>query len=199
MNLYQFPVMDVQFPLPGNVGPLSDGDVITCTITNTLFECPPGEILVGEECVDDGCPLGEILVGEECVPVICDEGFELEGDVCVPIICEDGFELVGNECVEEPDNDGGDNAWATRPTFGVNHETLEDIVVDSGFRFNDNSFTVTDNHHTAFDEQIVELGALNTFAATVYADKDLKNPRIPIWCSRSWHGSLGRNESRGMV
>jgi hypothetical protein len=56
----------------------------------------------------------------------------------------------------------------------VSHETREDIIVDSGFVFNGNSFTVTDNHHTPFDEQFVELGALNTFAATVYADKDLK-------------------------
>ncbi|MFQ5440376.1 MAG: hypothetical protein ACE5DL_02830 [Nitrosopumilaceae archaeon] len=69
---------------------------------------------------------------------------------------------------------GGVNEWDTRPTFGVSHEDRQTMVVDSGFRFNDNSFTLTDNHHTPFDEQTIEIGAVNTFAATVYADKDLK-------------------------
>jgi hypothetical protein len=107
----------------------------------------------------------------------------------------EGFVLIGNECVSElesepepqitpipdptpdpesEDNDGGFNAWDTRPTFGVSHETREDIIVDNGFRFNGESFAVVDNHHTPFDEQIIELGAVNSFAATVYADKDLK-------------------------
>jgi len=75
---------------------------------------------------------------------------------------------------ESEDNDGGSNAWDTRPTFGVSHETLDEIIVDNGFRFNGESFAVVDNHHTPFDEQIIELGAVNSFAATVYADKDLK-------------------------
>ena len=66
------------------------------------------------------------------------------------------------------------NHWDTRPSFGVNHETRETMVVDSGFTFNGNSFTVTDNHHTPFDEQLIELGAVNTFEATVWAVKDLK-------------------------
>ena len=69
---------------------------------------------------------------------------------------------------------GGDEQWDTRPTFGVSHETRETMVVDSGFTFNDNSFTLTDNHHTPFDKHVIEIGAVNTFAATVWADKDLK-------------------------
>ena len=77
---------------------------------------------------------------------------------------------VGNACLPT----GGDNEWDTRPTFGVSHETRETMMVDTGFRFNDNAFTLTDNHHTPFDEQVIEIGAINTFAATVWADKDLK-------------------------
>jgi len=66
------------------------------------------------------------------------------------------------------------NHWDTRPTFGVNHETRETMLVDNGFTFNGNSFTIEDNHHTPFDQQTIEIGALNSFAATVYASKDLK-------------------------
>jgi len=68
----------------------------------------------------------------------------------------------------------GDNRWDTRPTFGVNHENPSNLIVDNGFTFNDNSFTLTDNHHTPFDEQTIEIGVVNSFAATVYANKDLK-------------------------
>ncbi|MDH3618774.1 MAG: hypothetical protein OEM89_08625, partial [Nitrosopumilus sp.] len=85
--------------LPGNVAALVDGDAITCTITNTLSECPTGEIHVGDECVPIVCDEGFELVGNECVPIVCDEGFELVGNECVPIVCDEGFELVGNECV----------------------------------------------------------------------------------------------------
>ncbi|MCH7758283.1 MAG: hypothetical protein IIA19_07425, partial [Thaumarchaeota archaeon] len=84
------------------------------------------------------------------------------------------FASISISTSTQDDNDGGMNHWDTRPTFGVSHETREDIIVDYGFRFNGESFTVVDNHHTPFDEQIIEIGALNSFAATVYADKGLK-------------------------
>ena len=77
---------------------------------------------------------------------------------------------VGDACAPT----GGDNEWDTRPTFGLSHETRETTVVDNGFVFNGNTFSVTDNHHTPFDEQVIEIGTINTFAATVYANKDLK-------------------------
>ncbi|MDH3385428.1 MAG: hypothetical protein OEL77_05395 [Nitrosopumilus sp.] len=80
---------------------------------------------------------------------------------------EDG---IGDACAPS----GGDNEWDTRPTFGVNHEDYQSMIVDNGFAFNGNTFSVTDNHHTPFEQQIIEIGAVNTFAATVYADKDLK-------------------------
>jgi hypothetical protein len=93
-------------------------------------------------------------------------------------VCELELELeLETESLSElelEDNDGGDNAWDTRPTFGVSHETREDIVVENGFRFNGESFDIVDNHHTPFDEHSIELGKVNLFAATVYADKDLK-------------------------
>jgi len=77
--------------------------------------------------------------------------------------------------VEATDNgDGGDNAWDTRPTFGVNHETREEIIVENGFTFNGESFTINDNHWTPFDEQIIQIGTVNSFAATVYASQGLK-------------------------
>jgi hypothetical protein len=76
--------------------------------------------------------------------------------------------------IENDDKSGGDNQWDTRPTFGVSHETRNTMMVDNGFRFNDNSFALTDNHHTPFDQQSIELGAMNSFAATVWADKGLK-------------------------
>jgi hypothetical protein len=71
-------------------------------------------------------------------------------------------------------NNGGDNQWDTRPTFGISHEDRANQVVENGFRFNSNEFMLTDNHHTDFAEQSVEIGTMNSFSATVYADKKLK-------------------------
>ena len=77
---------------------------------------------------------------------------------------------VGDACESE----GGMNHWDTRPTFGVNHETRETMMVDNGFAVNGDSFAITDNHHTPFKQQSIEIGAVNSFTATVYASKDLK-------------------------
>jgi hypothetical protein len=71
-------------------------------------------------------------------------------------------------------NNGGSNQWDTRPTFGISHETRQDQIVENGFSFNTEYFTLTDNHHTDFAEQSVEIGTSNSFSATVYADKKLK-------------------------
>ena len=67
---------------------------------------------------------------------------------------------------------GGDG-HLTRPTFGPSHETHE-IIVDAGFKFNDQSFTIDENHHTLFAQQDVNIGEVNSFEATLYADKGLK-------------------------
>jgi hypothetical protein len=69
---------------------------------------------------------------------------------------------------------GGDNQWDTRPSFGISHETRQDQIVENGFSFNSEYFTVTDNHHTDFAEQSVGIGTVNSFSATVWADKGLK-------------------------
>jgi hypothetical protein len=75
---------------------------------------------------------------------------------------------------KEPTGKGGDNAWATRPTFAVSHEDFQTQIVENGFRFNTNEYTLTNNHHTDFPEEEVEIGTSNSFSATVYADKGLK-------------------------
>ena len=80
-------------------------------------------------------------------------------------------------CAPEPDvrkKNAGDNQWDTRPTFGISHEDRKNQVVENGFRFNNNQFTLTDNHWTPFEEQSIEIGTVNSFSATVYADKQLK-------------------------
>jgi hypothetical protein len=71
-------------------------------------------------------------------------------------------------------NTSGDNQWDTRPTFGISHEDKKNQVVEHGFAFNMDEYMITDNHHTDFTEQEVEIGTTNSFSATVYADKKLK-------------------------
>ncbi len=68
----------------------------------------------------------------------------------------------------------GGNEWDTRPTFGESHETENQLIVENGFTFNSNQFTLTDNHHTDFDQQSILVGTTNSFSAKVYADKKLK-------------------------
>jgi len=70
-------------------------------------------------------------------------------------------------------NGSGGNEHLTRPTFGLSHETFETIV-DNGFRINDQSFTIHDNHHTPFAQQTVNIGAVNSFEAKIYASKGLQ-------------------------
>jgi hypothetical protein len=75
--------------------------------------------------------------------------------------------------IDDESNGSGGDEHLTRPTFGLSHETY-DSVVEGGFKFNDQIFAVTDNHHTPFEEQSVSIGEINTFSATIYADKGLK-------------------------
>ena len=92
------------------------------------------------------------------------------------ITIEGGGQLIigGTEPTANDDSKGGDNQWDTRPTFGVSHETRQDQVVENGFSFNKEHFTLIDNHHTDFVEQSIEIGTVNSFSATVYAAKQLK-------------------------
>jgi len=77
------------------------------------------------------------------------------------------------DIVTDDNTGGGGDEHLTRPTFGVSHENYETIV-DSGFRFNDQSFTINDNHHTPFAQQTVNIGEVNSFEAKIYADKGLR-------------------------
>ncbi len=65
------------------------------------------------------------------------------------------------------------NESNTRPTFGLSHDNNKKIV-DAGFSFNNQTFTITDNFHTPFAEMPVNLGELNTFEAKVYAEQGVK-------------------------
>lgn len=84
---------------------------------------------------------------------------------------------ANNSCevtVKPPQKHNSGNQWDKRPTFAISHEDRYSQVVENGFRFNNEQFTLTDNHWTPFEEQSIEVGTTNTFAATVYADKRLK-------------------------
>ena len=65
------------------------------------------------------------------------------------------------------------NKHLTRPTFGISHETYRPVVTE-GFSFNGQTFDITDNWHTDFERQSIIIGQNNTFAAKVYAPKDLR-------------------------
>jgi len=165
-----------------NLIPLLD-ESATITIT---FPDESGVITINEE--------GTIIIEPEG-PTFTIEGISIgtqgTGDYTNPPQCGDlSFVAIDNndsasgninlnQCPAEPqpepqdDNDGGDNQWDTRPTFGVNHEDRSTQIVENGFQFNDQSFTVTDNHHTDFARQTINVGETNSFAATVYASKGL--------------------------
>ncbi len=61
----------------------------------------------------------------------------------------------------------------TRPTFGLNHEKNY-RAVDDGFKFNDHTFTITNNFHTPFREIPIDIGEVNSFEAKVFVEKKLK-------------------------
>jgi len=87
-----------------------------------------------------------------------------------------GEPYSGNLLEIETDDHSADlagNEHLTKPTFGLNHETYKTIV-DNGFRFNGKSFSINDNHHTPFEEQSVNIGKVNSFETTVYAEKGLR-------------------------
>jgi len=61
----------------------------------------------------------------------------------------------------------------SKPTFGLSHDNNKKIV-DAGFSFNNQTFTITDNFHTPFAEMPVNIGELNTFEAKVYAEQGVR-------------------------
>ena len=73
----------------------------------------------------------------------------------------------------EGSDDIGYNKHLTRPTFGLSHENNETIV-EHGFRFNDQPFSINDNHHTPFLEQTINIGRVNSFEATTFSPETLR-------------------------
>lgn len=65
------------------------------------------------------------------------------------------------------------NKHLTKPTFGIDHKTYIQKITD-GFSFNDESFDITDNFLTPFEQQTIRIGEINTFSAKVFAEKKLK-------------------------
>ena len=61
----------------------------------------------------------------------------------------------------------------TRPIFGLDHQNSEKVV-DYGFKLNDKKFFLSDNFHTPFLEQSINVGERNTFEATVFSEKGLR-------------------------
>ena len=90
----------------------------------------------------------------------------------VPVFGELSYENMVETVTNDLENFRG-NEHLTRPTFGVNHETSE-IIVNEGFTFNNQTFTITNNFHTPFEEQSINLGEVNSFEATVFTPKGLR-------------------------
>ena len=84
--------------------------------------------------------------------------------------------LTNNDKESDDDKNKGENRWDKRPTFGINHETRDapQVLVENGFSFNGESINIIDNDHTPLEQKTIEIGKVNTFAATVYADGGLK-------------------------
>jgi len=68
---------------------------------------------------------------------------------------------------------GSASKHLNRPTFGLDHNTGEQLV-EKGFTANFNSVDITDNFHTDFEKQIILVGQKNTFSAKSYAPYGLE-------------------------
>lgn len=70
-------------------------------------------------------------------------------------------------------NSSSNQGYLAKPTFGISQDD-EESMVDSGFKINNQTFAITDNFHTPFAKQPINIGEFNEFEATVYAEKNLK-------------------------
>jgi len=89
-----------------------------------------------------------------------------------PVFGELSYENMLETITDDLDSVRG-NEHLTKPTFGVSHGTSE-IIIDEGFSFNNQTFAITNNFHTSFEEQSINLGEVNSFEATVFAPKGLR-------------------------
>ena len=69
-------------------------------------------------------------------------------------------------------SDSINDEYLTRPTFGVDHKTNSKIV-DYGFKLNDQKFSINDNFHTPFEQQILDVGKTYSFETTVFSKQGL--------------------------
>ena len=79
---------------------------------------------------------------------------------------------LSGETAPEKSNSSG-SGYLERPTFGISYDSNESVV-DSGFKINNQTFAITDNFHTPFAVQQINIGEFNLFEATIYAEKNLK-------------------------
>jgi hypothetical protein len=84
-------------------------------------------------------------------------------------IYQESFAITSDEIKERLQIDD----TTSRPTFGLSHDKNKKII-DYGFSFNNKTFSISDNFHTPFKEQQVNVGESNTFQAKVLAEHDLK-------------------------
>jgi hypothetical protein len=101
----------------------------------------------------------------------------------------DSSDSITSDNISKDDKKGGGNEHLTRPTFGISHETQVLLVTDA-FSFNDKSFTLSDNHHTPFDEQTINIGDVNSFSAKVFAPKGIKVQEFLFGVPIIGHGHL---------
>lgn len=65
-----------------------------------------------------------------------------------------------------------DDEYLTRPTFGIDHKS-NSKVVDYGFKLNQQKFSIIDNYHTHFEQQIIDVGKTYSFEATLFSKQGL--------------------------
>jgi len=66
-----------------------------------------------------------------------------------------------------------DSKHLNRPTFGLDHNTGEQLV-EKGFTANFKSVDITDNFHTDFEKKTILVGQKNTFSAKAYSPYGLQ-------------------------
>ena len=203
LSNYEFVSIEGDDKCPDSLGgtiTLDEGDDITCTITNddtgpptflTVIKSVRGGTAEPNDFAlkVNGTPVksGQKIVYASGVPLSINET-EVEKYYFVSITGDDKCpdSLGGTITLDEGDDitctitnkfkscDPTGCGEKSKPTFGINHETPMQKIVDDGFSFNDRYFNITDNYHTDLDLQSIDIGIVNTFSATVYAPKILE-------------------------
>jgi len=84
-----------------------------------------------------------------------------------------GFDNIRFSQILEPKkSNGGDEAWDTRPTSGLNYENGQQLVYN-GFGWNGNFLTVEFDHYQPFAKEELKIGERSTLTAKVYASNGL--------------------------